>query len=228
MEINLDIENSMKHINSSIRREFDVLEKQSMEMNMAILNLPVVKNVIARYEATIDEKNKLIETLIEEKLNVLLEEKIEPLRKIISQLRDCILSNEEHIQLQIDELSYVEEEDEELLEEEEELEDEEVQEEEELEDDVEEVKEEEPEEEELEDDVEEVKEEELEDDVEEVKEEELEDDVEEDEEVFEIEIDDVTYFTNNEENGILYEVDETGEPGKQIGIIKEGEAIFSQ
>ena len=216
MEINLDIENSMKHINSSIRREFDVLEKQSMEMNMAILNLPVVKNVIARYEATIDEKNKLIETLIEEKLNVLLEEKIEPLRKIISQLRDCILSNEEHIQLQIDELSYVEEEDEELLEEEEELEDEEVQEEEELEDDVEEVKEEEPEEEELEDDVEEVKEEELEDDV------------EEDEEVFEIEIDDVTYFTNNEENGILYEVDETGEPGKQIGIIKEGEAIFSQ
>lgn len=201
METNLDIENSMKHINSSIRREFDVLEKQSMEMNMAILNLPVVKNVIARYEATIDEKNKLIEKLIEEKLNVLLEEKMEPLRKVISQLRDCILSSEEHIQLQIDELSYVEEE--EQVEEEE---DQDVGEDEELE-----------EEEELEDDVEEVKEEE-----DEVKEE-----PEEDEEVFEIEIDDVTYFTNNEENGILYEVDETGEPGKQIGIIKEGEAIFS-
>ena len=206
METNLDIENSMKHINSSIRREFDVLEKQSMEMNMAILNLPVVKNVIARYEATIDEKNKLIEKLIEEKLNALLEEKMEPLRKIISQLRDCILSSEEHIQLQIDELSYVseEEEDQDVGEDEEELED-----------DV--------EEEELEEHVEE---EELEDDVEEVKEE-LEEHVEEDEEVFEIEIDDVTYFTNNEENGILYEVDETGEPGKQIGIIKEGEAIFS-
>ena len=189
METNLDIENSMKHINSSIRREFDVLEKQSMEMNMAILNLPVVKNVIARYEATIDEKNKLIEKLIEEKLNALLEEKMEPLRKIISQLRDCILSSEEHIQLQIDELSYVSEE-------EQEEEDQDVGE----------------DEEELEDDVEE---------------EELEEHVEEDEEVFEIEIDDVTYFTNNEENGILYEVDETGEPGKQIGIIKEGEAIFS-
>ena len=213
METNLDIENSMKHINSSIRREFDVLEKQSMEMNMAILNLPVVKNVIARYEATIDEKNKLIETLIEEKLNELLEEKIEPLRKIISQLRDCILSSEEHIQLQIDELSYVSEE--EPVEEDQDV----GEDEEELEDDVEEVKEEE--EEQLED-VEE--EEEL--DVEEVKEE-LEEHVEEDEEVFEIEIDDVTYFTNNEENGILYEVDETGEPGKQIGIIKEGEAIFS-
>jgi len=212
METNLDIENSMKHINSSIRREFDLLEKQSMEMNMAILNLPVVKNVIARYEATIDEKNKLIEKLIEEKLNVLLEEKIEPLRKVISQLRDCILSSEEHIQLQIDELSYVSEE---------EREEEEVKEdEEEEESDVEELEEDE------EDDVEEVKEEEPEDDVEVQEEEELEDDVEE--EVFEIEIDDVTYFTNNEENGILYEVDETGEPGKQIGIIKEGEAIFSQ
>lgn len=210
METNLDIENSMKHINSSIRREFDVLEKQSMEMNMAILNLPVVKNVIARYEATIDEKNKLIEKLIEEKLNVLLEEKIEPLRKVISQLRDCILSSEEHIQLQIDELSSVEEE--EQVEEDEEVQEEDI---EELED---EVKEEEEESEELEDEVKD--EEELEGDVEEVKE-------EEDEEVFEIEIDDVTYFTNNEENGILYEVDETGEPGKQIGIIKEGEAIFS-
>ena len=209
METNLDIENSMKHINSSIRREFDVLEKQSMEMNMAILNLPLVKNVIARYEVTIDEKNKLIETLIEEKLNELLEEKIEPLRKIISQLRDCILSSEEHIQLQIDELSSVEEE--EQVEEDQDV----GEDEEELEDDV--------EEEELEEHVEE---EELEDDVEEVKEE-LEEHVEEDEEVFEIEIDDVTYFTNNEENGILYEVDETGEPGKQIGIIKEGEAIFS-
>lgn len=210
METNLDIENSMKHINSSIRREFDVLEKQSMEMNMAILNLPLVKNVIARYEATIDEKNKLIEKLIEEKLNVLLEEKIEPLRKVISQLRDCILSSEEHIQLQIDELSSVEEE--EQVEEDEEVQEEDI---EELED---EVKEEEEESEELEDEVKD--EEELEGDVEEVKE-------EEDEEVFEIEIDDVTYFTNNEENGILYEVDETGEPGKQIGIIKEGEAIFS-
>lgn len=200
METNLDIENSMKHINSSIRREFDVLEKQSMEMNMAILNLPLVKNVIARYEATIDEKNKLIEKLIEEKLNVLLEEKMEPLRKVISQLRDCILSSEEHIQLQIDELSYVEEE-------------EQVEEEEEVQEEDQDVGE---DEEELEDEEEEVKDEE-----------ELEEHVEEDEEVFEIEIDDVTYFTNNEENGILYEVDETGEPGKQIGIIKEGEAIFS-
>ena len=51
--------------------------------------------------------------------------------------------------------------------------------------------------------------------------------LEEDEEVFEIEIDDVTYFATHEENGILYEVDENGEPGKKVGIIKDGEPIFS-
>ena len=50
---------------------------------------------------------------------------------------------------------------------------------------------------------------------------------EEDEEVFEIEIDDVTYFATDEENGILYEVDKDGEVGKKVGIIKDGEPIFS-
>ena len=49
----------------------------------------------------------------------------------------------------------------------------------------------------------------------------------EDEEVFEIEIDDVTYFATDEENGILYEVTKTGEVGKKVGIIKDGEPIFS-
>ena len=48
-----------------------------------------------------------------------------------------------------------------------------------------------------------------------------------DEEVFEIEIDDVTYYATSEENGILYAVEEDGEVGKQVGIIKDGEPIFS-
>jgi hypothetical protein len=51
--------------------------------------------------------------------------------------------------------------------------------------------------------------------------------VEEEEEVFEIEIDDITYFATDEENGILYEVDKDGEVGKKVGIIKDGEPIFS-
>ena len=50
---------------------------------------------------------------------------------------------------------------------------------------------------------------------------------EEEEEVFEIEIDDVTYYATSEENGILYEVDKDGEVGKKVGIIKDGEPIFS-
>ena len=45
--------------------------------------------------------------------------------------------------------------------------------------------------------------------------------------MFEIEIDDITYFATDEENGILYEVDSDGEVGKQVGIIKDGEPIFS-
>lgn len=77
-------------------------------------------------------------------------------------------------------------------------------------------------EDELEDQVELIKEDEA---VE--KEEDVEEDVEEDEEVFEIEIDDITYFATDEENGILYEVDKDGEVGKKVGIIKDGEPIFS-
>jgi len=56
----------------------------------------------------------------------------------------------------------------------------------------------------------------------------VEEEVEEaDEEVFEIEIDDITYFATDETNGILYAVDESGDVGKQVGILKDGEPIFS-
>ena len=68
---------------------------------------------------------------------------------------------------------------------------------------------------------EEVEEEEVEE--EEVEEEEVE---EEEEEVFEVEIEDVTYFTTNEENGILYAKDDNDEPGNQIGYLKDGEPFF--
>jgi hypothetical protein len=43
---------------------------------------------------------------------------------------------------------------------------------------------------------------------------------------FEIEIDDVTYCTNNEETGIIYEVDKDGDIGKRIGYLKDGEPFF--
>jgi TATA-binding protein-associated factor Taf7 len=91
----------------------------------------------------------------------------------------------------------------------------------------EEVKEEEVQEEEVEEEVEEeeVKEEEVqEEEVEEEVEEKEENDAEE--EVFEIEIDDVTYYTENEENGNIYAVDTDGNPGNKIGYLKDGEPFF--
>ena len=50
--------------------------------------------------------------------------------------------------------------------------------------------------------------------------------VEEEEEYEEIEIDDVTYCTNDSENGFIYEVTEDGDVGEKIGYIKEGEPFF--
>ena len=69
----------------------------------------------------------------------------------------------------------------------------------------------------------------VEDDVEVQEEVEVQEDVvveEDEEEVFEIEIDDVTYYATSEENGILYEMLADGEIGKQVGVINDGEPIF--
>lgn len=46
------------------------------------------------------------------------------------------------------------------------------------------------------------------------------------EELFEVEIDDVTYLASDDENGILYEITSNGDPGNKIGIIKDGEPII--
>ena len=45
------------------------------------------------------------------------------------------------------------------------------------------------------------------------------------EEIFEIDIDDTTYCTNNEENGFIYELN-NGEMGDKIGYLKDGEPFF--
>ena len=48
----------------------------------------------------------------------------------------------------------------------------------------------------------------------------------EDEEYIEIDIDDVTYCTNNEENGFIYELTEDGDVGDKVGYLKDGEPFF--
>ena len=50
--------------------------------------------------------------------------------------------------------------------------------------------------------------------------------LEEDEELFEIEIDDETYCTNNEVNGFIYILDKDGDVGEKIGYFKDSEPIF--
>ena len=66
-----------------------------------------------------------------------------------------------------------------------------------------------------------------------VKEEPEEDDENEQEEeeedaegVFEIEVDGVSYYTNNDTNGKLYNMDQDGDPGDEVGEITNGEAFL--
>jgi hypothetical protein len=49
---------------------------------------------------------------------------------------------------------------------------------------------------------------------------------EEEEELVEIEIDDITYCTNNEDNGFIYELTTDGDVGDKVGYLKEGEPFF--
>jgi hypothetical protein len=87
------------------------------------------------------------------------------------------------------------------------------------------IEEEEEVETEEEDEEEEVETEEEEEE-EEVKEEKKVEIEEEEEELVEIEIDDITYCTNDEENGFIYELSEEGEVGDKVGYLKEGEPFF--
>ena len=60
----------------------------------------------------------------------------------------------------------------------------------------------------------------------ETKEDDEEGDDEDDEEIFEIDIDDKTYCTNDDENGFIWELNEDGEQGDKVGYFKESEPFF--
>ena len=49
----------------------------------------------------------------------------------------------------------------------------------------------------------------------------------EEEEVEEIEIDGVEYFTNDSQDGVIYAVDDDGDPGDEVGWFENGTAFFS-
>ena len=193
-------------------REFDALNNVVFKLKDEIVKL--------------NEKNKN-----EEHISLKIEETI---AEISTSVSEDTGKNPIYTKLLTTDSSNIESEEEEEVEELEETEElEEAEEAEEVEEeDVEEVEVEVEEEEDVEEveveeeeDVEEVEEVE---EVEKVEVEEEEEDVEEteEEEVFEIEIDDILYFTNDDENGEIYKIDSDGNPGDVVGNFKDGEPIF--
>jgi hypothetical protein len=149
--------------------------------------------------------------------------------EVKEEVEEC---EEEQVEEEEEEQLEEEEEEQEQGEEEEEVEEEEEQEEEQGEEEEEQVEEEEQEEEEVvEEEEEEVVEETVEEPIQltivETKEPEPEPEPEEEEEeYFEIEIDDITYFTNDEVNGFIYDTTEDGYLGDKVGVLKDGEPTF--
>jgi len=220
-------ENSIKNIvNDLVNDKFNHIEKKFENIDQVHRELfPFLHKIMS----DIDNLGKEMQALKEQHI-------IKP--SIVSPcenddiIKPSIVSacENENIQFDIEEKE-VEEQVEEELEEEEEQELEEQELEEEEEEEV--VEEEEEVEEELEEE-EEVEEVEVKEDVVETEtesetsnedEDEEETKEEEDEEIFEIEIDDTTYCTNNDENGFIYQLND-GEVGEKVGYFKESETFF--
>ena len=168
-------------------------------------------------EEVVDEEEEVVEDIVEEEEDVVEEEVVEDVEEDVVEeevVEDVV---EEEVVEEVIEEEVVEEEvvEEEVVEEE--VVEEEVVEEEVVEEEV--VEEEVVEEEVVEEDV-------VEEEVEEEASIETETKEEEEEELFEVEIDGVTYCTNDDENGILWELNEEGEQGKKVGYLKDGEAVF--
>jgi hypothetical protein len=187
-----------------------------------------------------EEEEEVIDLVVEEEEEELVkedeakEEEFE--EEVVKELVKEEEVEEEEEKEEVDEVE--EEEEEEIKEKEEEVEEEEVEEEEEEEEVEEEVGEEEL--------VKEVVEEEEEEEVEveedasvetESKEEEVEEEAsveteskpieeEEEEDIFEIDIDDKAYCTNNDDSGFIWELTDDGEQGEKVGYFKEGEPFF--
>ena len=241
-EINDVLNKGVKDILKDILKRHELLE----QTHQAILNLPTIKGYINQEkDLDFDELDDIVfdmeEDNVDEKFEVNFEQnvttinnltrdefinyqkstndiidklvaQIDSLKNEIKDLRKPVFYEKENIKLEIQETDFQSDKDTnipELGEHETEQEVEEVEEDEEVEE------------------VEEVEEDE---EVEEVKSVETEtkkdDDDDEDEELIEIEIDDKTYCTNDENNGFIYDLDSNGDVGKKVGYLKDGDAYF--
>ena len=195
----------------------EVLIKQEPNIVYEIIETNPVKNIekICTTPVVVDvEEKEEVEVVEEKEVEVVEEKEVE------------VVEEEE----EVEEVEEVEVEEEEV--EVEEVEEEEVEEVEEVEVEEEEVEEVEVEEEEVEVEEEEV--EVVEEEEEEVVEEEEVEVVEEEEEAVEEEEEEVTevtikgkkYYTNNEQCGTIYAIDVDGDVGDEIGVFKNGKAVF--
>jgi hypothetical protein len=194
-------------INASIENKISDLVKRNNlleETHEKLVNLPSVQKFFDTKNSCNDCKcanndNSMLLSLIEEKINVNFINTNVLLNKLISEVNE--------LKSEINNLKYTEKENIRL--------------------EIEEVTCEQItphlEEEEVEEEEEDL--EELESDIKSI-ETEAKEDEDEDEELIEIEIDDITYCTNDENNGIIYELDKDGNVGKKIGYLKDGEAYF--
>jgi hypothetical protein len=197
-------EETLKLIKNIDDKMSDFIKSNNELFNKLLIQMNELKNEI---DGLKNEKKNSLSFSHNEKENITLEIVDENVSEGLEKdIEDEV--TEVHVETKIEELDVEEEEEEEVEEEEEE----EVEEEE-----VEEEEEEEEEEVEETEDVVSVETETKEDE---------EDEEDEEEELIEIEIDDVTYCTNNEENGIIYELDKEGNVGKRVGCLKEGDAYF--
>ena len=237
-------------INISVQNKFnELIERNKLleETQVNLVNLPIVKkfydnkfdksecklsckNTIPDF-VTKEDNNKLVSS-IEKKMdnylkntNELFNKLIHAINELKKEFKNIKEFEKENIKLEIEEVNVENtqvtnlEEDEEDEEDEENEENEEVEEGEEVEEDEEDEEDEEVEEED--DELEEIKSVETE-----TKETDVDEQEETEEELIEIEIDDVTYCTNDENNGIIYELDKEGNVGEQVGYLKDGEAYF--
>jgi len=249
-ELNDVLNKGVKDILKDILKRHELLE----QTHQAILNLPNIKgyinqekdldfdelddivfdieqdNVDKKFEVNFEHNVSDINNLTRDEFinyqkstNDIIDKlvsQIDSLKNEIKDLRKPVIYEKENIRLEIQETDIQSEKDINIPE----FGKHETEQKDEIEED-EEVEEDEVEEDDVEED--EVEEDEVEEEVKSVETETKKDEDEEDEEeLIEIEIDDKTYCTNDDNNGFIYDLDSDGDVGKKVGYLKDGDAYF--
>jgi len=180
----------------------------------------------SQFQVNNAEKSSVVKTSENENIEIHIEENVETEEEEEQAVEEQAVEEQVVEEQVVEEQEVVEEEEQVVEEEEQEVEEQEQEQEEGLEEQEEEEEEVVEEQEEVVEEEGEVEEEVEEASVETETKDKVEDEEEDDEELFEIEIDDKTYCTNNDENGFIWELTDDGEQGEKVGYLKDGEPFF--